>query len=282
MNTINGQSAAKCLSELVNSYDESSQTSELSRRLLKLIAETGDIKLYSFEDRITTTSISGIYLLISEDKPRIYIGSSINISNRIRKHRTALRGKYHHNLHLNNIYNKGCKLYYGIIDETVELEKQEIYFIKFLNAISSINKTEDTARNFYNKKLISKNIKRTSKKVFVYNMEGVYLKSYISTAECSRQLFGDVKYNTKISRICLNKALSLKKYRFSYIYKHKLEEYTKNINTENANKKCSKQYKCLNNNKVYNSISAACRDLGIPSSSYIINDRYKEYKFIKI
>lgn len=281
MNTTNGQSAAKYLSELVSSYDKSSQTSEHSRRLLKLISETGDIKLYSFEERIKSTSISGIYLLITEDKPRIYIGSAQSVSKRIRTHRTALRGGYHHSKHLQRVYNK-CKLFYCLLNETSELESQELYYIRLLNAVSSINKTEDTKRNFYNETLIQKNIERTARRVYVYDMVGNYLKSYVSVSDCARSLFGDAGRNSQISRICLNKGLSYRSYRFSYDYKEQLEPYKIMYNTINANKACSKPYKCLTNGKIYKSKSAACRDLNIPGSSCIINNKYKEYEFIKI
>ena len=151
-----------------------------------------------------------------------------------------------------------------------------------LNATFSINKTIDTLRNFYNDKLIQSNIKRCSKRVYVYNMEGQYLDSYISISECARVLFKNIKYNTKISAICLGKSQSLKGYRFNYKKLKKLATYSRNVNTTAANLKCSKKIKCLNNNVIYESISEACRKLGIPSSSYIYKNRYKHYNFIKI
>jgi len=282
-NINNGQSASKYLSDLVKSYDKSSQTSELSRRILNLISEKGDIEIFSFENVLPSTiSISGIYLLITEDKPRIYIGSSINIFNRLRKHRTALRAKTHHNKHFNNIYNKNLKFYYCILEKTENLDEREQYFINYLNATLSINKTIDTLRNFYNEKLIKNNKIRNSKKVYVYDIKGNYINEYDSVSECSRILFNNINSNTKISRVCLNKSKSYRNYRFKYIKYDKLTPYIKLFNTSNANKKCSKKIKCLNNNKIYNSISEACRDLNIPGTSYIINNRYKEYKFIKI
>lgn len=284
MSASNGQSAAKCLSELVSSYGKSSQTSELSRRLSKLISETGDIKLYSFEDRISIKKVSGIYLLITEDKARVYVGSSKNIFERVRKHRTCLRGKNHHSKHLTHIYNKNIVIYYAILEETINLVEREHYFINYLDATNSINKTVDTLRNFYNKELINSNIKRNAKRVYVYDMTGNYINTFISTAECARVLFGDVYYNSIISRLCLGKigSKSLKGYRFSYVYQTLLCEYKIDVNTTNANKACSKQIMCLNNGKTYDSISAACRDLKIPASSHIYKNRYREFNFVKI
>ena len=56
--------------------------------------------------------ISGIYKIQSKIKPeRIYIGSAVNMSNRIIKHKQDLKKNIHCNNKLQNHYNK-----YGLAD----------------------------------------------------------------------------------------------------------------------------------------------------------------------
>lgn len=49
---------------------------------------------------------SGIYKIEHQKTGRIYIGSSVNIKNRLCTHRNKLRTKIHHNTMLQNIFNK--------------------------------------------------------------------------------------------------------------------------------------------------------------------------------
>lgn len=49
---------------------------------------------------------SGVYMIRSRHSRETYVGSSVNIPERWRAHRMALRGGRHHNRRLQNIYNK--------------------------------------------------------------------------------------------------------------------------------------------------------------------------------
>jgi group I intron endonuclease len=79
------------------------------------------------------TERSGIYSITSKSNGRIYIGSSINISNRIFEHLRKLRQKSHNNTHLQNNYDKygETDLVFNIVrfcsnDELLKFEQQYI------------------------------------------------------------------------------------------------------------------------------------------------------------
>ena len=64
-------------------------------------------------------TICGIYKL--QVFNHIYIGSSVNIKKRLRRHRTLLRNNKHENNFLQNAYNKYKSIDYEIL-ETVDLK----------------------------------------------------------------------------------------------------------------------------------------------------------------
>lgn len=48
----------------------------------------------------------GIYKITNNSNNKIYIGQSVDVEDRIKKHKRALRGNYHYNKHLQNSFNK--------------------------------------------------------------------------------------------------------------------------------------------------------------------------------
>lgn len=52
------------------------------------------------------SKISGVYLLINILNNKVYVGSSLNINKRIKRHFNELRKNIHYNLHLQNAFNK--------------------------------------------------------------------------------------------------------------------------------------------------------------------------------
>jgi len=93
--------------------------------------------------------ISGIYQIQSKIKPeRIYIGSSVNITERWRHHKDNLSFKKHHNRIIQNHYNK-----YGEFDlqfsvllgcDKKDLVKNEQFFIDSLNPYFNIRKIAES------------------------------------------------------------------------------------------------------------------------------------------
>jgi group I intron endonuclease len=65
---------------------------------------------------------SGIYLIQNIINKKVYVGSSVNIERRWKKHKALLRNDKHHSLHLQNAWNKfGEENFKFIILETVKV-----------------------------------------------------------------------------------------------------------------------------------------------------------------
>jgi len=84
---------------------------------------------------------SGIYCIKNLKTKKIYIGQSVNLKSRKRKHFLELKNNNHFNIHLQNSYNKyGKKNFKFEILEYCEdkfLNKQEIYWIKYFDSTNS-------------------------------------------------------------------------------------------------------------------------------------------------
>jgi predicted GIY-YIG superfamily endonuclease len=81
--------------------------------------------------------ISGIYCITNIENNKFYIGSSKNIYYRLRRHLSDLRANIHKNPKLQNAFNKYGEISFvsSILEETINLEKQEEFWIKKLNPI---------------------------------------------------------------------------------------------------------------------------------------------------
>lgn len=81
--------------------------------------------------------ISGVYLLVNKINNKIYVGSSLNINKRIRRHFNELRKNIHYNIHLQNGFNKYGESSFNseIIEKNVLEEnittKEQFYIDKF-------------------------------------------------------------------------------------------------------------------------------------------------------
>lgn len=80
----------------------------------------------------------GIYIIKNIVDCKVYIGSSININTRFKRHKCMLKGGYHDNLHLQNAYNKyGYDNIQFEIAEECEINKlvdRENYYIELYKA----------------------------------------------------------------------------------------------------------------------------------------------------
>lgn len=82
--------------------------------------------------------LQGIYKIINTVNGKIYIGSSQDIKKRWKTHRAHLKGNYHHNIHLQNAWNKygEGKFSFSILEKvnnTSKLVEQEQYYIDSLD-----------------------------------------------------------------------------------------------------------------------------------------------------
>lgn len=83
----------------------------------------------------------GIYAIENIKTNKLYIGKSIKIENRFKKHVYNLRRNQHHSASLQNSFNKhGEEVFiFGIIEECSkeELDKKERYWVKYYNTYSN-------------------------------------------------------------------------------------------------------------------------------------------------
>ena len=82
---------------------------------------------------------SGIYCIENISSNKKYIGQSIDIEDRWRKHISELNHNNHYNIYLQNAWNKygekDFKFYVLECCEISELDKKEIYYINLYNTI---------------------------------------------------------------------------------------------------------------------------------------------------
>lgn len=75
---------------------------------------------------------SGIYKILNKVNGKFYIGSAINVNNRLWRHKSDLRANTHHNYHLQRAWNKYLELSFDFIvleycNENVLLEREQYY-----------------------------------------------------------------------------------------------------------------------------------------------------------
>ena len=109
-----------------------------------------------------TTSISGIYKIINKINGKYYVGSSIDIYQRWRNHKSQLKRNIHKNPHLQNAWNKyGENNFQFIIEKEVSLnqlleEEQKLIDLHFgksycYNINSGVTKLYGNYNPFYGK-----------------------------------------------------------------------------------------------------------------------------------
>lgn len=90
---------------------------------------------------------SGIYYIRNINNNKIYIGSTQNFKNRFSKHRSQLKNNRHHNILLQNAYNKyGIESFNYIILELCDIDSlliREQYWLDNLNPEYNISKFAD-------------------------------------------------------------------------------------------------------------------------------------------
>lgn len=85
---------------------------------------------------------AGIYKITNLVNQKVYIGQSRRLQTRLRKHREALKGNYHQNLHLQRSYNKYTSESFKFeiiqyVDNLEELTYWEQYYIDFYESYDS-------------------------------------------------------------------------------------------------------------------------------------------------
>jgi len=80
--------------------------------------------------------MKGIYKITNSVNGKLYIGQSVNMSNRQTAHFEALRSKRHYNNYLQKSFNKygESNFVFTIIEECELLDEREIYWIKYFKS----------------------------------------------------------------------------------------------------------------------------------------------------
>ena len=170
--------------------------------------------------------LSGIYMIKNTQSNKVYIGSSININNRIKRHYYELKKGVHSNKHLLKSFIKYGEDYFEVhVLEKYEkiihddLLKVEIDYInKFDSYNNGYNQMIDVSSHILkinkNKSHIGKNINRTSRKIIcIDRITGEYKYDFNSISDAAR-FFNTSSSN--ISRVCKGKLRYIKGYVFCY------------------------------------------------------------------
>lgn len=141
--------------------------------------------------------VSGIYKFTINK--HIYIGSSINLYDRLKQHLWDLKNQKHHNSTFQNCYNKyGDKYLTFEVIETCPADillKREAYYIQLINAdINQIKDPTNIKMSDISKWRLSTSLKEINKrksvwnkrKVYQYDITGEFIKEYDSLTEASK------------------------------------------------------------------------------------------------
>lgn len=189
----------------------------------------------------------GIYLLKINGKQ--YVGSSVNIKKRLRRHRTLLRNNKHDNKYLQNMYNKYTSCEYKILEECdsliqfLELRNKEKQWVEKLNAELNIDDPVQGIGGFH------------EKTVYQFDLEGNLIKEWESAMIAARIL--NVSYNA--IHACANPSVEVSKsaHGFQWSYeKNSPGKYvsntgsnleTRSVHLYNLNKEFYMSFKSLSN-----------------------------------
>lgn len=150
----------------------------------------------------------GIYYIKAKDQN--YVGSSINIKDRLMEHRQKLSSDKHHSIRMQRIYNKYGQdsIFFSVLevintDDFVEIRAAEKKWIDLLGPTLN-TELDPTTQN---------NCTSTSKAVYQYTLEGDFVGKFQSCKEAQRKtnITG-----TSISACARGKLLSAGKYYWSY------------------------------------------------------------------
>jgi hypothetical protein len=177
--------------------------------------------------------ISGIYKIAvkAQNKEYFYVGSSINIYNRLHEHKSDLKRNIHPNPIMQNLYNKyGLETFSCEILEECQQEiltQKEQSYIDLTNPY--INITKEVIRNTPSpetsekiattlkdkrKKGIIKHSGTPCKKVDVYDLNGNFIQTCDSISKAAKEFANGL--TGKVSKVCQGERLSTNGYQFRY------------------------------------------------------------------
>lgn len=220
--------------------------------------------IHLFSEKIPTKyNISGVYYIQIDSHS--YIGSSNQITRRLREHKKKLIHNYHDNKFMQRVYNKykdGGKIYYQMLEvcNQDELKTREKYWIDKLNPDINIVKdpTMENTTCLYNT--------AGSKPVYQYSLTGEYIGEFPSTSEAGRQLN---KNSRIISQAASDNPIFKSAHGYQWSY-HKVDRMPCYVN--NSSKATNRKVEILDTvsglSKIYNSIADAARSICEPQDNF--------------
>lgn len=149
----------------------------------------------------------GIYKIKNLLNGNVYIGQSVDIEKRWSTHKAELKNNYHHNIHLQNAWNKYGEenFEFSIVEECNinQLDEREIYWISKFNSYG----------NGYNLTSGGGNTESFSKSIIQFDCGGNELMRYASISEAETST--GVCYS-QISECCSNKRKTAGGYIWQY------------------------------------------------------------------
>lgn len=205
-------------------------------------------------------NVCGIYKIMNLVNGKIYIGSTKNMRKRLWKHRALLRHNKHHNPHLQNSWNKYGEENFDyciieVCDETIQYEREQFYIdtqhpeYNIAEQVMLPSYSEESRRKHSEtrKRMFAEGLLVPTKttKIYMYNLEGEFIKEYSSLVDASREL--------NINRHLIGKNLSGEARRcHEYIFKY---EYSPFISPYKKDKKDNsylyKEIHVFNENEEY-------------------------------
>lgn len=193
----------------------------------------------------------GIYMIVNLINGNRYIGSSKNIQQRLQTHRGELRQKHHCNYHLQNAWNKyGEKNFdYSVLEfceENIRISREQ-YYVDTLKPeynisigiveLPSYSKESRAKLSRVRKQRIADGLieKTHCSKLFVYNLQGEFIKEFNSEMDACREL--------GLTRGGIQKTLSGEnKQHHGYLLFREKQDF---VTPYKKTKKVDKQYKAI-------------------------------------
>ena len=192
-----------------------------------------NIKNYSMKVQRKWNKVPGIYKITvkGKNKEYFYIGSSINLYERLHNHKVNLKRGTHTNPIMQNLYNKygleafSCEMLEECQQEVLTQKEQS--YIDLTNPYINITKevirntpSPETSKKIAStlkdkrKKGVIKHTGTPCKKVDVYDLNGNFIQTCDSITKAAEAFANSL--TGKVSKVCQGERLSAKGYQFRY------------------------------------------------------------------